>query len=336
MKDETIIDYLNDELQPGARIEVEKWKDSSTENNDYFNRIKLIWENSKEDFEGITVNPEKAWRNIQSSIDNEEEAGRHINFSFGLMAKVAATIAILIAAGILFYRTIDGNEWTETNWISAQTTNDRTDVVLPDNTHVWLNRNSEIRYPSKFRGEAREVVLSGEAFFEVSKVKGKSFSIAAGESVIQVLGTSFNVKAVKNDPEINVTVVTGSVAMFQAGDRSNQLILEPGDQGTFITGNKLLLKRENVDKNLLAWKTNVLVFQDDPLADVCEILSRHFGLTVELDEDEVLESKRLTAIYDNKSIEDILSILTETLNISYERSDGLITLYSNPVSNTIY
>lgn len=103
-------------------------------------------------------------------------------------------------------------------------------IALADGSKVWLGAESEFRYPHDFKGATREVTLSGEAFFEVAKDKKHPFIVHTGATSTKVLGTSFNVTAFKNQPEIKVSLITGKVAFSTAKDMTTLL---PGKEVVF-------------------------------------------------------------------------------------------------------
>ena len=331
MKDELIIAYLKKELPPEEMAPIENWIGLSSENKNHFDRVKIIWENSSEDFSKVRVDSGKAWENIQNSISKEDLSHeKHLSISIRTYLRIAASVLILLGIGYLSSRLINNTASSRQDWITVETGSDRTDVELPDGSHVWLNHHTKISYPGKFKTRIREVQLSGEAFFDVTRKKRKPFTVATETSLVEVLGTAFNVESDRPRSEVIVTVVEGKVALSKISDQAGQLILEPGDMGTHIPADDRLYKERNRDHNFLAWKTGILVFENAPLSDVCSVLSEHFDKPVIPDHHGTLETKRLTATYQNRELEDVLTILALTLEISYEVLDDSVTLSSIP------
>lgn len=85
-------------------------------------------------------------------------------------------------------------------------------LVLADGTKVWLNADSELRYPIQFTGNTREVSVAGEAFFEVTKQEGKPFIVKTSLGNITVLGTQFNVCNYPEKEKLVTTLVQGKVS----------------------------------------------------------------------------------------------------------------------------
>lgn len=140
-------------------------------------------------------------------------------------------------------------------------------LTLPDGTGVWLNAASSITYPTMFVGNAREVTITGEAYFEVVKDKTKPFTVKTVKDKITVLGTSFNVNSYADEPVSKTTLLRGSVQI-------NDKILRPGE--AYVNG-KVIKTDINQD---IAWKNGVFNFQDKKLIEVMRQLSRWYDIEV--------------------------------------------------------
>lgn len=152
-------------------------------------------------------------------------------------------------------------------------------LTLSDGTQVWLNAESEIRYPIQFTGDKRVVYLEGEAFFTVTPNKEKPFIVVSPTASVSVLGTEFNLRAYADEANVQTTLVKGSVIM-QSEKYKQQVKLVPGEQGTLNVETGKLYKQE-VDTYLYsAWKDGRFVFRDTRLEDLFNILSRWYDLQV--------------------------------------------------------
>lgn len=331
MKEETIIAFLNDELSATEIAELEKWIQHSDENRNTFEQVRMIWDNSRVDFSNVEIDPGKAWDRIRSSIPEgvsspEKLPGR----SPRTYLRIAASVVVLLGIAYLSAKLIDNRVLKGQEWATVSTGTDRSDIRLPDGSHVWLNKNSTISYPERFRHRLREVRISGEAYFDVMKERRKPFVVSTGKSLVEVLGTSFNVESEEEGDEVIVTVVSGKVSLSERENPANTVILEPGERGILYISVNRLEKGVNSDHNFLAWKTGILTFKSAAIAEVCTALTDYFGIPVLTDPQANWDDIRLSATYDNKSLEEILKILAFTLNISYESANGTITLFYSP------
>ena len=150
-------------------------------------------------------------------------------------------------------------------------------LVLADGTKVFLNSGSEIRYPAMFRGKRREVLLKGEAWFEVAKDSGREFLVHAGAMDVKVLGTSFNVKAYEKLETVATTLVEGSVEIACDGESFR---IVPGEQFVYDK-NSREANVMMVDTELYtSWKDGYYKFRQATLKEIMTTLSLWYGLNV--------------------------------------------------------
>jgi transmembrane sensor len=136
---------------------------------------------------------------------------------------------------------------------------------LNDGTMVWLNAASSITYPSSFTGNQREVVIVGEAYFEVAKDKNKPFRVNANGIQVEVLGTHFNINAYSDEQSVKTSLLEGSV-------RINNRVLKPGE--AYYNG-KVAKSDLNQD---IAWKNGVFNFNNADLFAVMRQLVRWYNI----------------------------------------------------------
>lgn len=150
-------------------------------------------------------------------------------------------------------------------------------LVLADGTRVWLNSESRLKYPVAFHGNERRVYLEGEAYFEVMKNNEMPFVVVSGKTAVEVLGTSFNVRAYSDETCIYTTLVEGKVRL---SNTQHLLELEPNEQGiiTISTGKMEKLK---VDVNLYtSWKDGRFIFENQTLEEIMNTLGRWYDVKV--------------------------------------------------------
>ncbi|MET7000693.1 FecR family protein [Chitinophaga defluvii] len=151
-------------------------------------------------------------------------------------------------------------------------------VVLPDGTKVWLNAATKLTYPVSFTGRGtREVVLGGEAYFEVAKDKMHPFIVKSTDQIITVTGTHFHVSCYLNEPQIT-TLAEGSVQVFQPGTKKTQK-LKPGQQ-TILSKDGIRVNEVNPE-DFIAWKDGSFVFDQTPIRQVLQQISRWYDVDVD-------------------------------------------------------
>ena len=150
-------------------------------------------------------------------------------------------------------------------------------LTLADGTRVWLNAESELRYPVHFTGDKREVSIVGEAYFEVQKQNGKPFTVKTQLGNITVLGTRFNVSNYPEKGQLITTLVAGKVAC-SLPDGEN-IILSPDQQFTVNRNGTTEMKR--VDTNYYTcWKDGIFLFENTKLEDILDQLARWYDIHV--------------------------------------------------------
>lgn len=150
-------------------------------------------------------------------------------------------------------------------------------IVLPDGSKVWLNSQSSLRFPTAFAGKERTVVLSGEAYFEITKQPAAPFKIEVEDgSAVQVLGTQFNVNAYSNEPRSITTLIEGSVKLSKG---SVSKVLNHGQQASILNSGMIEVK-EGDATSAIAWKDGLFKFNSADIETVMRTLARWYDVDV--------------------------------------------------------
>ena len=194
-------------------------------------------------------------------------------------------------------------------------------LILSDGTKVFLNAETKLVFPETFHGETREIMLEGEAYFEVSKSETKAFIVKTNEYDIKVYGTSFNVSAYESDINIQTTLVEGSVGINLNND---EIRLTPGEQANFNKINKKLSTKEVDTYVYTAWKDGKFVFANESLEDIMLRLSRWYN-TEAVYENEKLKNYHFSGTVNRyNNIDEILDMIALTTNIKFNINDNII------------
>ena len=233
-------------------------------------------------------------------------------------------IAAVLLAGVLFsFAWIYATQIAGTQVMEARL--EPMEILLEDGTRVVLNRNSKIRYMKQFSTETREISLRGEAWFDVARDTARPFLIDAGSAMVEVLGTSFNVNAYKENPIIEITVESGVVAVKAKQDLEEQIILRAGNSGSYNSSKHELLLQSNYNPNNFAWKSRELLFEDTPLMEVADLIGKVYNVSVVIPRAE-LASCPITVSFSKQDLEAVLNVLEVTLDLEISRSGDVITL----------
>ena len=227
-----------------------------------------------------------------------------INYTY---LKVAAMLFMLSSVSFFYFRYFKQNtDVFATDQLVSTKAGERKMIVLADGTKVWLNNASVLHYPSKFGSQSRTVKLDGEAFFEV-RHQSRPFLIYTKDLKVQVLGTSFNVKAYRADKKSSVNVSTGKVSV---SNQQHSIMLIKGEGMTYthsanefakISGSKVT--QSNV------WKENTLYFRYETLEDISLRLERWYGVKFIIQNKSLLQ-KRYTLEQHNETLDNVMKALS--------------------------
>jgi ferric-dicitrate binding protein FerR (iron transport regulator) len=223
--------------------------------------------------------------------------------------------------------------------IESVNTSERTiSLTLPDQSVVELAPDSRIAYPNNFdSNNTRDVYLSGEAFFKVTKNPARPFRVFANEIVTKVLGTSFIVRSFEADTVIQVTVKTGKVSVYSQANKTKLDDSSSQYSGIILTPNQeLVYKRleQQFLKSLLANPAEIIprggdqenmVYDEAPLEKVFGQLGKNYGINIVYDV-ELLKKCTVTADLRNESFYRKLDLICKAIGADYEIIDGQIVI----------
>lgn len=299
-----LVKYLQNKCTLEEVLLIETWIQQDIQNKFEFIEFKKAWKTSllANDFDKI--DERKAWENINVQLKRE----RKFNFKqlFGAVAAIA----------LLFYLVYNPNNFDFNFFKSNQTTfvahQNNASCVLPDGSKVWLYKGSILKYPKKFDEKHRNVSLTGQAYFKVTKKPHKPFHIDLRNTQTTVLGTEFNLNGLADDIELVLT--EGSV---QFSSPNQTMLLKPNEK---IVCNALgnLTKTTNLDLNYNAWKTSILKFNNTLLSKAIKDINTVYHTNITLD-GTALNNNKLTIEFNNEKLENILNTLEilYNLKISY-------------------
>jgi transmembrane sensor len=194
-------------------------------------------------------------------------------------------------------------------------------LFLADGTRIWINSETRIIAPSQFASNERVVKLSGEAYFEVAKDKTRPFRVEVNGQQIEVLGTSFNVRAYANSNEIETTLETGQIKL-QTGIQTN--LLKPGEQCVFNKATGKLSVATVDPLTASSWKSGRYEFKNKDLVEVFKLVERWYDVEITADESWFKGMHFSGVIKRNKDAKHFLELLSSSVPIRYEiKSDKI-------------
>jgi transmembrane sensor len=289
--------------------------------DDHFG-IEKSWKEMEKIGNNKQIDVDKAWNSIYSRIERNgfSPAKPTIirKFRTQTVIAIAASFFLIVGLGISMVYLKNTGVLTGKISVSANADERNKEVLLPDGSKVFLNRNSIISF-NKYPGKTtRNVILKGEAFFDIKRDPSRPFVIDAGKAEIKVLGTSFSVLTSNANNAVEVYVKTGSVLLTNSS--GNQIVLEPGYIGTMDS--KSSARNLNDDPNYLAWNTDLLDYKNTPLEKVFADLKKVYNIDVIADNPEILKFP-LRATYEKEPQDTIMKVLCTTFDLELKK-DGAV------------
>ena len=228
---------------------------------------------------------------------------------------------LLISTRSLKYRDIDSPDTTEVFHTLEIPRGGEYLLTLSDGTMIYLNSESTLSFPVKFQGKERKVYLTGEAYFKVAKNTEHPFVVTAGELEVLVTGTTFGVRAYKDEKDIQTTLESGQVTVRVEG-KSVKLV--PNKQVLF---NKLTMGMEvrDVDVDLyLAWADGRLVYDNCPLEKILTDLGRWYNIDVFYSRDELRSYQFSLNMKKHEEFIQVLELIGKTGEVQFEVKDNTV------------
>jgi transmembrane sensor len=295
---------------------VQQWLSVDPANQAYYDELKKTWLAVSQLQGKSVVDENKAWERFQVRIRGTQTTTLTRSRSRWWM-RAAAVIVLLIGAWWIYNLVKPGEPAGE---MLVQTQQQVLTDTLPDGSFVTLNKQSSISYPEKFKGDARKIVLKGEAFFNVTPDKSKPFIIDINDVRVTVVGTSFNVKNKEGNTE--VVVETGVVSVT----RNNQTVeLKAGEKLSVMKTDSILQKEQVDDRLYNYYRTKEFVCDDTPLWKLVEVLNEAYNANIKIGRSE-LRNLKLNTTFVNESLEQVLNIISLTFTIKINKQGEKIIL----------
>ena len=192
-------------------------------------------------------------------------------------------------------------------------------LELSDGTRVWLNSESTLKYPVRFAGNRREVVMTGEGYFEVAKDAGRPFIVAVNGVNVRVLGTSFNISAYNE--KVVTTLVEGKVQLQKGID---SVTLTPNQQGIWQAGKSGFEVKRVEARNYSLWREGIFCFEDTDLETILDAMARWYNVNIFYVNPGLKSMKFSVEVKRYENIEQILRRIEQTKRVKFEIKDKTI------------
>jgi ferric-dicitrate binding protein FerR (iron transport regulator) len=329
-----IAKYLAGECSPEEKLTMEWWLEEP-HNQALFQNIKASWQSAqpedKNDFDaasGLARLHAKISSADGYELDTAVKNTRFVKFGSWL---AAASVALLIGLGYWFTKkeSLTVERISVADIIKTSGEKHVTHFDLPDGSRVWLNKNSKLAFPKAFEGNQRVVKLEGEAFFEVVPNPAKPFIVKSNKLSTQVLGTSFNVSAYKDDANASVSVATGKVEVskeIKAGlpiritqlTPQQKLVIDTEKDETYID----IVSTYDIG----AWRKDQLVFANNTYAEVIGTLEASYNVKIFLKNKSLSNCRVMASFNEGTTLNDILKLLSISNSFHYTIEGNQVTV----------
>lgn len=334
--------YLSGECDDLETAEVNRWLKGDERNKNILESYKRIWSTKVPEFEvsdqkeiWLKISEKISARDIQDekspeifNIDKKRSSGRKVfNFVQYPVLRYAAVFLLVFSIVSLYYLFRESDIFSNRDkWETVTVGNgQQQNITLSDGTKIILDSGSQLQYPETFTSDSREIKLSGEAYLEVTHNENKPFKVIAGNAIIEVLGTKFNIRNWSESEKVEVAVVEGRVALEDVQNIDNKIMLDKGYVGS-ISNTGEFNKNDIVDiYSYISWMQGKISFHDASLAEVLKQIERWYNVGFSI-QDTTIANERLTIFIRKNSLNEVLDLLTTLTNTNAQVNGNVINL----------
>ena len=231
-----------------------------------------------------------------------------------------AVAVLLILSGLYLFNGRDSTGAYNTLFVPP---GQRINLILADKSNVWLNANTEFRYPASFSEKNRTVYLNGEAYFDVSKNKKKPFIVKTGQGDIRVTGTSFNVEAYSRFNSFKTSLFEGGVEIHK--NEVKLAVLKPNEKAVLSNDKLVVSKIKDTDEYL--WRKGLIAFNNKQLEEILLSLEKYFDIRIQIDSKKLSRHTYTGKFRQSDGVDYALRVLQRSIRFTYERNEETGTIH---------
>jgi len=270
-----------------------------------------------------------ALQHLLSEIRNQEKPRTTLRLLSSQWIRIAAAVLITIGLAWVLFNAFNNRLDTETDVVYTEIIvpiGEKSQIILSDGTHVWLNSGTRFKYPVNFGNETRDVSLVGEAYFDVTRGR-RTFTVTTHDARIEVIGTAFNVKSYPEDLKTQTTVVRGKVRVESKLLENKSVLIRPDQMAVIkdpaepginkaLAGNIDVFNEVNTTA-ITSWKDQLLVFADETFEDITIKMERWFNMKISIDDDKLRRDRYTGKFVNNETVYQVLEAIKITTPIEY-------------------
>jgi len=324
--DELIGKYLAGEATLEEMEVVDGWRSENVSNQQYFNQLETIFAQAATVKQDLQFDEDAAWNKVRARL--KQSQGKVVNLNseppavdhtWRMVWKVAASLLLVAVVGFFAYQFTQS---PDDGVVPVQVVAEKVTVkdTLPDGSEVVLNKKTQLTYAYDQQKKEHHVKLQGEAYFSMAHQDQKNFVVDVEGVYIRDIGTSFNVKAYPNSNTVEVVVEEGEVIFYTETDSG--LTLKANGKGIYDKVTKTF-SIDQPEANVTAYKTRYFVFSGTTLAEVARQLNAVYDRKIIVS--EAIQGCQLTVDFDNDSLENIVDVISQTLQLKvHDTPQGIL------------
>ena len=259
------------------------------------------------------IDTDADWNTVCNSINRFPVNYKKIPWS-SYFIRIAALLVLTTGLSTAVYKLLITKQDTSNGFTSYSADLQKRTVSLPDGSAVSLNVGSDISFREGFGTSSRDLILNGEAYFNVIPGMKLPFRVFSGQSVVEVTGTSFSVYQV--DGTVHVSVLTGKVVLSSTDSLTRSISITANQSG-YLSGRNEMILEEGIPDNVLSWKTGRLIFEETPIDSALMDIAHHFRKELSINEDF---EEKITAEFQDQPLHEILDEITLVAGLRFDTS----------------
>lgn len=329
INEEVLISYLKGELTSAQKVAVEEWYDASPENQKTLGEIYYILYINDRINASAGVDVERSLKELKSRISARKAHNNRTKVLRRIVWRVSSAAAIVAVLASAIWTTASVVERLSHPITIVTQMGERSQVILPDGTKVWLNSSSSLDYYTSLFSRERLAAITGEAYFEVQHDSRAPFVVRTNGLDIKVLGTKFNVRNDECKHNITTILLEGSVMGYPTDNEAQSVRLRPSQQLVFDTQtHQMNLSGCTASELSINWINGQFVFAQKTLEEIVIELKRYYNIDIRF-MDEKLKHERFSGNFEvEDGIYHMMSILQLTNKFYYKVNHNNIELYS--------
>lgn len=324
--EEVLVAFLKGELDAAQAAAVEAWYDRSAANRRMLGQVYYILYVSDRINDAAGIDVERSlWQ-----FKRRMHAGRRISLRRSAVRIAAAAViaAVLLAGGLT--TVLLSKRLAQPVTVVTQL-GERSQVVLPDGTKVWLNSSSSVEYVAPFFSRQRRVKMEGEAYFEVEHDRRAPFVVSTNGLDIEVLGTRFNIRNDDNEHRVTTVLLEGAVKAYASGREQASVRLHPAQQLVFDTRTHAMRLTDCPSaERSINWIDGRFCFEHDTFGEIVAELKRYYNVDIRFMDNRLRDMRFSGNFRVEDGIYHIMSVLQLTYKFNYRIAGNDIELYANP------